>query len=464
MTTEIELKLRLNADHVSALADHLDQHAEQQSSQPLSNQYFDTANGDLAHHRCALRVRALGDESYEQTLKTVGQLRDGIPHRREWNWPLASDAFDPELLRDDEIEAQLPLELAEHDIARVFRTDFERRRWLWQQGENTIEVVLDQGNIDAAGQQQALCELELELKHGDASALWELALTLAQQVPLWLSIISKAEHGYRLAQLHQGWQEEPQLAADASTISAMRLWLQHETAGLQRSMELALWHGDSQAGLDAWQHWNNLRQLLVTSGKVIKRKHSKTVRDALAQLEPALAQLSALVTAARFSGARDLYSIYCQQAASVASNAQLAQALIVVSQQIPRLQLEPLEDSALQRLQRTWRDEASLILDAPVDINAEHWAHRVTQYARLRQLYLCRHSLSEPLEDDGSAMQQHRTRVRLLSDMLAGTTLLQISRQPGALLGEHSQALRDEFAQYLPLELKSRLLQLRPQL
>ncbi|GGY50532.1 hypothetical protein GCM10011297_24250 [Bacterioplanes sanyensis] len=464
MTTEIELKLRLQPEHLATLTSYLDQYARRQDCQHLSNQYFDTAASDLAQQRCALRVRKISDGSYEQTLKTAGQLQDGIPHRREWNWPIDSDQFDPALLQDDDIRTELPDELDIDDLTRVFRTDFERHIWWWEQPESQIEVVIDEGTIDAGDQQQSLCEVELELKHGSASDLWQLAERLAEHCPLWLSDISKAEQGYRLAQLHRGWQPEEHIHPDSSTSEALQQWLQQAVVGLQRSLELALWHGDSQAGLEAWQYWHALKQLPVLSSKVLKRRDSKVLRELLSPFEQPLAHLSALVTAGRFSGASDLYAAFRQQAARIRGDGRLAAALLAIVQQVQKLPLEHSQESALQRIQRIWRDEAEPILQAAGNVSAEQWADRQVQYARLRQLYLCRHSLQPEDVIEGAAAQQHRTRVRLLSDMLAGTTLLQVCRRPEAELGENSATLRDEFAQYVPLELNSRLLQLRPQL
>ncbi len=464
MTTEIELKLRLQPEHLATLTSYLDHYARRQDGQHLSNQYFDTAASDLAQQRCALRVRKTSSGSYEQTLKTAGQLQDGIPHRREWNWPIDSDQFDPALLQDEEVQAELPEDLDCDDLTRVFRTDFERHVWWWEQPDSQIEVVIDEGMIDAGDHQQPLCEIELELKLGTTSDLWQLANRLAEQCPLWLSDISKAEQGYRLAQLHRGWQPEHSIHPDSSTSEALQQWLQQAAIGLQRSLELALWHGDSQAGLEAWQHWHALKQLPVLSSKVLKRRDSKVLRELLNPFEKPLAHLSALVTAGRFSGASDLYAAFRQQAAQIRADGQLSAALLAIVQQVQNLPLEASQESALQRIQRIWRDEAELILHAPGDVSAEQWADRQVQYARLRQLYLCRHSLQHDDCLEGTAAQQHRTRLRLLSDMLAGTTLLQVCRRPEAELGENSATLRDEFAQYVPLELNSRLLQLRPQL
>ena len=61
-----------------------------------------------------------------------------------------------------------------------------------------IEMCFDVGQIEAKGTSQPLCELELELKHGDLRALLSCGLELAQRYDLRLSLDSKADRGYRL--------------------------------------------------------------------------------------------------------------------------------------------------------------------------------------------------------------------------------------------------------------------------
>ncbi len=61
-----------------------------------------------------------------------------------------------------------------------------------------MEAALDLGKVVAGDNQEEICELELELRQGDAAALLELAAELAADLPLMPCDISKAERGYRL--------------------------------------------------------------------------------------------------------------------------------------------------------------------------------------------------------------------------------------------------------------------------
>jgi len=59
----------------------------------------------------------------------------------------------------------------------VFETHFWRDAWtLPVAGGGSIEVALDQGKVNGGGCSQPICEVELELKSGQPTALYDLAL------------------------------------------------------------------------------------------------------------------------------------------------------------------------------------------------------------------------------------------------------------------------------------------------
>ena len=241
MTYEIELKLRFEPQQADLLCQALDQLAGSSQQFTLNNSYYDTPDARLSRAACALRIRQKGD-SFEQTLKTRGDSQGGLTRRREWNWPLASAQLDEQLLGSDEVQACWPQDVAVADLIPLFATNFERRRWLWQQGDNRVELVMDRGAVLAAEQQQPLCELELELLQGDAACLWPLAQSLCQRLPLWLSDISKAERGFALVGMGRAWQPKADaLLADACDSAELLTALQHNFEHLKRALEQSLW-------------------------------------------------------------------------------------------------------------------------------------------------------------------------------------------------------------------------------
>lgn len=166
----------------------------------LYNQYYDTPGRELARAKVALRMRRDG-EQYIQTLKSRGQSVAGLSERNEWDWYLEKNKLDLKKLDDKCWPAALK-DLDKKQLKPIFSTDFVRQRAeiAWGRGKArvVVEAALDLGKVVAGDNQEEICELELELRQGDAAALLELAAELAADLPLMPCDISKAERGYRL--------------------------------------------------------------------------------------------------------------------------------------------------------------------------------------------------------------------------------------------------------------------------
>jgi inorganic triphosphatase YgiF len=93
---------------------------------------------------------------------------------------------------------------------------------LLQEGDAAVELVLDTGHIQAGDRSQALCEIELELKHGPVNALFALARRIDGHVPVRIGMRSKSERGYGLNdEMPAAFKAEPvALAADSSIADA----------------------------------------------------------------------------------------------------------------------------------------------------------------------------------------------------------------------------------------------------
>jgi len=244
MTYEIELKLRFEPQQADLLCDALDRLAGSSQQFTLNNSYYDTPDARLSRAACALRIRQKGD-AFEQTLKTRGDNQGGLTRRREWNWPLPSGSLDLQLLASEEVQLCWPADVAVKDLIPLFATNFERRRWLWQDGDNKVELVLDRGAVIADSKQQPLCELELELLSGEPACLWQLAQQLCQQLPLWISDISKAERGFALAGLGKAWLP-PVVNYQATDVAALLAAIELGFENIKRALELGLWEGRSE--------------------------------------------------------------------------------------------------------------------------------------------------------------------------------------------------------------------------
>ncbi len=207
---EIEFKFCIPAGRLKAVEAALKRGAVVRTR--LQARYFDTADQRLAADGMVLRLRKEG-RRWVQTVKATG---DNALHRLEHNVDLgtagATPSIDPlrhqgtpvgdrlaKLLAHGSGDGGVPLvERQSTDIVRLTRD--VRVTGL---GGAVVEMALDVGKVVAhAGtpEQRAspVCELELELKHGDVQGLVSLARRWSQQHGLWFSTVSKAERGARL--------------------------------------------------------------------------------------------------------------------------------------------------------------------------------------------------------------------------------------------------------------------------
>ena len=220
MTVEIELKLALPPMQATRLKRHaLLAGAGRPVRRRLVSVYFDTPELDLMRAQAALRVRRVG-RGWVQTVKIGGGSAGGLHQRPEWETPTAGAAPEPERFTAPAVRELLtPARLAR--LRPVFETHFWRDAWtLPVAGGGSIEVALDQGEVSGGGRSQPICEVELELKSGHPSALYDLALALAADVDLRPDPVSKAGRGYALFQnLHA----EPVKAAPVGLKAGMHV-------------------------------------------------------------------------------------------------------------------------------------------------------------------------------------------------------------------------------------------------
>ncbi len=193
---EIELKLECEVSDIAQLQDHpLLREASERGEAQLASVYYDTPDRALRAGGLGLRVRRIGDR-HVQTLKAEG---DGLFARPEWEHPIAGAQPDLGLLADTPLA-----DILERDavLEPLFTTAVTRKTFLVRQGSSTIEIALDVGRVEApaAGDRIApICEIELELKEGEASDLFALAHAVGALVPVRLGVRTKAERGYALA-------------------------------------------------------------------------------------------------------------------------------------------------------------------------------------------------------------------------------------------------------------------------
>jgi len=288
MQKETEIKLRASRDTLAALRDHPLLKKRNKSGwqrHELFNQYYDTAERELAQAKVALRLRRDG-EQFIQTLKSRGQSVAGLSERNEWDWYLDKAKLDTKKLTDDCWPAALA-ELDKKTLKPIFTTDFvrEKAEIAWGRGKAkvVIEAALDLGKVVVGKQSEDICELELELRQGEPEALLELAAELAADLALMPCDISKAERGYRLFDA-----DSYSLSLPTPTLDA--------TMPLDEAFAALAWQllGNSQRLAEQYRfngHWKllgqwlqqlvDLRALLGSLGQAAPRARSHELRERL---------------------------------------------------------------------------------------------------------------------------------------------------------------------------------------
>lgn len=204
--TEFELKFQIDPAQRAAVEAAVARGKSQRMR--LRARYFDTADGALAARRIVLRLRKEGG----QWMQTAKAPTDDPLQRHEHNFELpamgARDVPLPSIARHEgtpvgELIAKA-LEEAGHDAATVeliplYGTDVWRTTREMRTGDALVELAFDRGEVRAGAHTHALCELEIELKHGSPQSMLELAQRWRNRYALWLDTVSKSARGERLA-------------------------------------------------------------------------------------------------------------------------------------------------------------------------------------------------------------------------------------------------------------------------
>ncbi len=196
---EIELKMRVppaRLREVLALPLLLPERGS--ATRKLAATYFDTPALDLWRRRIALRVRREG-RRWVQAVKSGGSVTSGVHQRLEIEGVLRDRHPDLSILPRHPITKILRSRKVAESLAPVLHTEITRSLRLLEPAPGVlIEVAIDRGFIRSGRRREQVCEIELELKSGPVTALFDLAQQLAEEMPLALEHRSKAERGYDL--------------------------------------------------------------------------------------------------------------------------------------------------------------------------------------------------------------------------------------------------------------------------
>ena len=185
---EVEIKLELSAAAFDALAIG-DLFAGKPTIIRQHATYFDTPDHGLANAGFSLRIRK-SDGKRLQTIKRDAGSAAGLFVRQEWEREVRGDR--PVL--DEATPIAALVANANAGIMPLFSIDTERRLWTI----DGVEIALDRARIVAGERETSFYELEIEQKDGDFAQLFALAHRLVTTADVRLSVLSKAQRGYRL--------------------------------------------------------------------------------------------------------------------------------------------------------------------------------------------------------------------------------------------------------------------------
>ena len=199
MANEIELKLRIRAADLPRLRQHP---AVKQAlvgkpiTRRLTSIYYDTPALTLLDTDLSLRVRRMSG-GWFQAVKGAGHSLAGLHQRMEWEDIIAHGEPDFSKITDPALTQVFDDQDLRAALRPIFTTDVRRTEWQLQLADGSdIEMALDLGDLIVDEKREPICEVELELKSGAPIRLFEFALTLLQDIPLWIENVSKAQRGY----------------------------------------------------------------------------------------------------------------------------------------------------------------------------------------------------------------------------------------------------------------------------
>ncbi len=296
METEIELKFFVTPDFSDKLRRKIAAtKILQNSCRELSNIYFDTQDNWLRQHDTGLRIRRF-DDVYVQTVKTAGRVVAGLHQRPEYNAEHSCNSPDLSLHPHDIWPAGRTVEQVQQTLSAIFSTNFTREQWLVGMADGSqIEVAFDRGEVIAGEKSSPICEVELELKSGQADSLFTLARELSEDGGMRLGNLSKAARGYRLAQGHHSDKIRSLSLVDTtrqdSVESCFVHSLEHALSHWHYHEQIYFEHPSVDALAQVWHSISFIRQILTVFSSVIPRRASAILRQELKWLDEELSWL-----------------------------------------------------------------------------------------------------------------------------------------------------------------------------
>ena len=198
-TIEIELKFGLRdcgVNRISLALEHLLQRDIGAQTGTLKNSYYDYQSV-LHEHGVAIRTRSVGNR-HEMSVKVRQAAESGVARREERNMRISEPVLDYSALDELPLPDPVITVIKNRSLNLVFENVFVRTDWRIAYPGCDLMLSLDKGSVRAGSRESPVSELELELISGDENRMIEFGCELADLLPSFLAVISKAERGNRL--------------------------------------------------------------------------------------------------------------------------------------------------------------------------------------------------------------------------------------------------------------------------
>lgn len=203
---ETELKFMVPRSRLGALA--ADMRQGKVRIQRLLAIYYDTVDDRLAASNVSVRLRKEGRRWVQTAKASTPDSVQRLEHNVVLKVPRQGDVPVIDVGLHDGTPPGLAIRNAlgivdarsvNVSLVERFRTDVSRLTRVEQFEGARLELALDTGKIVAGNRSLAISEFEMELKLGPVQSLFRLAAQWAGPHGLWLSSVSKARRGVRLA-------------------------------------------------------------------------------------------------------------------------------------------------------------------------------------------------------------------------------------------------------------------------
>ena len=198
-TIEIELKFGLRdcgVNRISLALEHLLQRDIGAQTGTLKNSYYDY-QGVLHEHGVAIRTRSVGNH-HEMSVKVRQATESGVSRREERNVRILEPVLDYSALDELPLPDPVITVIKNRSLNLVFENVVVRTDWRIAYPGCDLMLSLDKGSVRVGTRESPVSELELELISGDENRMIEFGCQLADLLPSFLAVISKAERGNRL--------------------------------------------------------------------------------------------------------------------------------------------------------------------------------------------------------------------------------------------------------------------------